>query len=249
MSNNLLILGLKMTGKVTAGTVFGLLAITTVYGMDYYHAEKTVDYAKGVRIRRKFGYVEYGDGDNCDVGFIFYPGGKVGFDAYGELLSRIAQKGIFCVSCGMSVNLAVLNTNSADKYIKKYKKKFPNIKTWYIGGHSLGGTIACKHAVKRPGVYDGVVFLAAHPDKNDDMNQTEMKVLSIYGSVDGVLSRKRYKDNYGNFKKGMREIIIEGANHGNFGAYGFQNGDRTSLISRQEQADKTAEYIVDFIKE
>ncbi len=249
MNKNLFFRGFKVVVKSACGIVIGIMSITSLYGLNFYHAEKTMKYAKGVRIKRNFGYMEYGDGDKCEVGFMFYPGGKVGLNAYGELLTRIAQKNIFCVVCGMPVNLAVLSPNSADKYIKKYTKKFPNIKTWYIGGHSLGGTIACKHAVNRPGVYDGVVFLAAHPDKNDNMNETDMKALSIYGSVDSVLSKERYTKYHDNFKNDMTEIVIDGGNHGNFGAYGFQNGDHTSIIDKYEQIDKTADAIVKFIKE
>lgn len=238
---------IKTTLKVIGGTVGAILSITSIYGLDFYHAENHMDYARGVKIKRNFGYMEYGEPDRAKVGFIFYPGGKVGLNAYGELLTRVASQGFFCVVSGMPVNLAVLNPNAADKYIKKYQEKFPNIETWYIGGHSLGGTIACKHAINRPGVYKGVVFLAAHPDKDDDMNNTDLKALSIYGSIDGVLNRKRHKENYGNFPKDLHEIVIEGGNHGNFGTYGFQNGDRTSLVDRIHQIDITAKAIVEFM--
>lgn len=238
---------IKTTLKVAGGTVGAILAITSIYGLDFYHAEEHMDYARGVKIKRNFGYMEYGEPDRAKVGFLFYPGGKVGLNAYGELLTRVAARGFFCVVTGMPVNLAVLNPNAADKYIEKYREEFPNIETWYIGGHSLGGTIACKHAINRPGVYKGVVFLAAHPDKDDDMNVTDMKALSIYGSIDGVLNRKRHKENYKNFPKDLHEVVIEGGNHGNFGTYGFQNGDRTSLVDRIHQIDITAKAIVEFM--
>ncbi len=240
---------IKTTLKVAGGTVGAILAITSIYGLDFYHAEEHMDYAKGVRIKRNFGYMEYGDPEYAKVGFMFYPGGKVGLNAYGELLSRVASKGYFCVVCGMPVNLAILNPNSADKYIEMYKEKYPEITTWYIGGHSLGGLVACKHAINRPGVYEGVVFLAAHPDKDDDMNKTDLRALSIYGSIDSVLNRKRYEENFGNFKEGMREVVIDGGNHGNFGTYGFQNGDHTSRIDRIEQINIAAKAIVEFMQQ
>ncbi len=239
----------KFALKATGGTIGAILTITSIYGLDFYHAEDHMDYARGVKIKRNFGYMEYGEPDRAKIGFLFYPGGKVGLNAYGELLTRIASKGIFCVVAGMPVNLAVLNPNAADKYIKKYQEEYPNIETWFIGGHSLGGTIACKHAINRPGVYKGVVFLAAHPDKDDDMNETDLSALSIYGSIDGVLNLKRYKENYHNFPKNKyREVVIEGGNHGNFGTYGFQNGDRTSLVDRIHQIDITAKAIYEFIQ-
>ncbi len=235
---------LKVAGWVTGG----ILTITSIYGLDFYHADERMDYARGVRIKRGFGYMEYGDPDKTDVGILFYPGGKVGLNAYGELLTRVAEKNIFCVVCGMPVNLAILAPNEADKHFKKYSEKYPNIKTWYIGGHSLGGLCACKNAGKRPYRYKGVFFLAAHPDKNDNMNGTGMKALSIYGSIDSVLNRERYEKNRGNFPEDLTEVVIEGGNHGGFGSYGFQNGDHTTKIDKISQIDQTADAISKFCK-
>ena len=239
----------KTIGKVILGITGGILTITTIYGLDFYRAEDHMDYAKGVRIKRNFGWMEYGDPDKCDKALMFYPGGKVGLNVYGELMTRIASQGYYCLVPGMPVNLAVLAPNTADRYIKKISKKYPNIKEWYIGGHSLGGTMACKHAIKRPGVYKGIIFLAAYPDKGDDMNGTGMKAISIFGSLDSVLNRKKYRDFYDLFPKdNFEEVIIEGGNHGNFGTYGFQNGDHTSTIERIDQINKAADIICNFME-
>lgn len=40
------------------------------------------------------------------------------------------------------MNLAVLNSDKAEKVINNY----PEIDKWVIGGHSLGGVMACKYA-------------------------------------------------------------------------------------------------------
>ena len=234
--------------KAALGTAAFGTVISSIYALDFYRAEDHMDYAAGVRIKRNFGYIEYGDPEYASVAFLFYPGGKVGLNAYGELMTRIASKGIFCVACGMPLNLAVLNTDAADKYVKKYSELYPNIKTWYIGGHSLGGTIACKHAIKRTNIYEGVVFLAAFPDKDDDMNGTGLRALSIYGSIDSVMNRAHYNEYGKNFPHDMREVVIEGGNHGNFGTYGFQNGDHTSMIPRTDQINIAAKAIVDFLR-
>ncbi|NTW91111.1 MAG: carboxymethylenebutenolidase, partial [Erysipelotrichaceae bacterium] len=69
---------------------------------------------------------------DSDIGFIFYPGGKVESLAYLVLLDSIRNEGINVYLVKMPFNLAVFNINAADKIIEKY----PNIKQWYIGGHS-----------------------------------------------------------------------------------------------------------------
>lgn len=69
------------------------------------------------------------------VGMIFYPGGKVQCEAYAPLMLACAQRGIFCVLVRMPGNLAVLHPDAADGIPEKY----PQIESWYIGGHSLGG--------------------------------------------------------------------------------------------------------------
>ncbi|MER2063904.1 MAG: alpha/beta hydrolase, partial [Alkalibacterium sp.] len=41
---------------------------------------------------------------------------------------------------------------------------------------------------------------------------------------------------------------IEGGNHSNFGTYGFQEGDRKSVLSREKQQEETVQVISDFLK-
>ena len=71
----------------------------------------------------------------------------------------------------MPFNLAVLNSNAADKVMSK----FNNIENWYIGGHSLGGAMAASYAAKHQDNLKGVVLLAAYPTK-----ELDIPVLSIY---------------------------------------------------------------------
>ncbi len=238
---------LKVIFEVLLFLVALMLAATTVYGLDYYPTQKGMK-LEDVKINKGKTFYEFGDPKTAKAGFIFYPGGKVGFDSYNELLSKIAKEGYFVAVMGMPVNLAVLHPGRADKFMKKYRKLYPNIENWYIGGHSLGGTIACKLAVKRPGTYKGVVFLAAYPDKPDDMNGTGMKALSMFGSVDNVFNRGRYSEFHGNFPEDFEEIEIPGANHGQFGHYGFQEGDNEAEISHEEQITIVAKKIAEFME-
>lgn len=77
---------------------------------------------------------------NATYGIIFYPGGKVSYEAYAPLMKLCSQKGILCILVKMPGNLAVLNNDAA----KEFPELYPNIRHWNIGGHSLGGVMVSK---------------------------------------------------------------------------------------------------------
>ncbi len=166
-----------------------------------------------------------------NIGLIFYPGGKVEDKAYLPLLNQISQSGITCVLVKMPFNLAVFNTNAADNIYNK----FPNIKSWYLSGHSLGGAMASSYANENYNKLDGLILLASYP-----LNEAPIKTISIYGSNDYVLEKTKL-DNV------ISKVEIDGANHANFGNYGIQKGDGTATISREEQQSITVKLITDFI--
>ena len=80
----------------------------------------------------------------------------------------------------MPFDLAVLDANAADG-LQDY---FPEIKHWYMAGHSLGGAMAATYISKHNANFDGLILLAAY--STADLSQTPLKVISIYGSNDQV---------------------------------------------------------------
>ena len=207
-----------------------------IYTLDYYRADA---YAMQI-IDQDAGIVESGDGitvfhpqEGTDNGsaLIFYPGGKVEAESYAPLLRRISQEGITCVLVRMPFNLAVFDVNAADRVYET----LPEIKNWYIGGHSLGGAMASSYAGKNTDKIKGVVLLGAYPVGSEDV-----PALTVYGSEDKVLDRTKLE--------GVENIVeIAGGNHAYFGNYGEQKGDGTASITREEQQEKTAEAVVEFI--
>lgn len=167
---------------------------------------------------------------DSDIGFIFYPGGKVESLAYLVLLDSIRNEGINVYLVKMPFNLAVFNINAADKIIEKY----PNIKQWYIGGHSLGGAMASQYLENNEEKFDGLIQLSAYP-----LNESESNVLILYGSNDTVLDIDKLIP--------FNPIKIEGGNHAYFGHYGEQAGDGKASISRSEQQSFTVNAILEFI--
>lgn len=162
------------------------------------------------------------------AGLIFYPGGRVDYKAYAPLMRQCAERGFLCILIKMPFNLAVFDQGAANGE----QDAFPQVKHWYIGGHSLGGAIAARYAANHAQDYDGLFLCAAY--STDDLSNTGLKVLSVYGSEDGVLNRDAYEQDKKNIPQAT-EDIIQGGCHSYFGDYGMQNGDGTPTITEDEQ--------------
>lgn len=220
-----------------------LLFLTVGFGVyvgNYYHATETAEEA--IVATAEISVQENQEGivfvpDKPRAGFIFYPGGKVEHTAYAPLMKALAEKDILCVLVKMPFHLAVFDINAADGI----REQFPEIKSWYIGGHSLGGSMAASYVSKHAEDFEGLVLLAAY--STEDLSDSGLKVLSVYGSEDGVLNREKYEEYRDNLPEHTVEKVIEGGNHAGFGNYGEQEGDGEARISQGEQIAITADWI------
>ena len=176
--------------------------------------------------------------DDATKGFIFYPGGKVEHTAYIPLMQTLSEHGVTCVLVEMPFHLAVLDRNAADGIQKDY----PEIEDWYIGGHSLGGSMAASYAASHTDDFAGLVLLGAY--STADLSESDLAVLSVYGSEDKVMNRENYENYRSNLPTDFTEVVIDGGCHANFGMYGAQDGDGTPRITKEEQIARTADAIV-----
>ncbi len=230
---------------IALSVVIIIAAACGIYLGDYYSADvKAVDaFATSGRI------IETADDntvvfapENPTAGLIFYPGGKVEHTAYEPLMRACADKGILCILVEMPFNLAVLDINAAQEIAEKY----PEIESWYIGGHSLGGSMAASYLKENTDDFDGLILLGSY--STVDLSQTDLEILSVYGSEDKVLNAEKYKENLPNLPTDFTEIIIDGGCHAYFGTYGHQDGDGTPAISNKEQIRITADAVEELIK-
>lgn len=179
--------------------------------------------------------------ENIKAGLIFYPGGKVEFTSYSPLLKELAKEDILCVLVRMPLNLAVLDMDAAKGIPSMYKE----VKEWYIGGHSLGGSMAASYlATTTDTSYEGLVLLASY--STEDFSNKDLDVISIYGSEDGVLNLEKYNEYFANLPQDTSEFVIEGGNHAQFASYGEQNKDGKATISLEEQILQTKNYLLKF---
>ena len=141
--------------------------------------------------------------ENPAAGFIFYPGGKVEISAYEPLMQACAAQDILCVLVSMPFHLAVFDKNAADGIQEQY----PQIDSWYIGGHSLGGAMAASYVSKHADSFDGLILLGAY--STADISETALRVLSVYGSEDGVLNRSKYEKNKSNLPENFKKSRLQ----------------------------------------
>ena len=221
-----------------------IVGACAIYVGDYYHVdgEAIIAHAESCE---GYAYISFPNEktavfapEGATTGIIFYPGGKVEFTAYLPLMAELAEQGILCVLLEMPFNLAVLDMNAADGIQEQY----PEIKEWYIGGHSLGGSMAASYLEKNVEDYEGLILLGSY--STADFSETDLDVLSVYGSEDLVMNREKYADNKSNLPDDYTEIIIDGGCHAYFGMYGAQDGDGTPTMTNEEQIHLTVEEIV-----
>ena len=219
-----------------------IIGACAVYLCDYYHADEGAIAVFSSDDNVSISTLDNGtvifEPQNATTGFIFYPGGKVDHNAYQPLMKALAKEGILCVLVEMPFRLAIFDINAAEGIQAQY----PEIENWYIGGHSLGGAMAASYVSDHADKYNGLILLGSY--STADLSNSNLNILSIYGSEDKILNQEKYSDNKSNLPNDFTEIIIEGGNHAQFGNYGEQRGDGKALISAEEQQKRTVEQII-----
>ncbi len=237
----------KYIRRIITLLIVGFLIFGFYYVNDYYHALETDIEAyqteKVVKVEMLEDDMIVCIPEKATAGMIFYPGGKVEYTAYLPLMKTCASNGMLCVLVEMPFNLAVLDIDAAEGIWQK----FPEISNWYMAGHSLGGSMAASYIGDNVENYQGLILLGSY--STEDLSDTELKVLSIYGGEDKVMKKDNYEKNMKNLPTDFEEIILQGGNHAGFGMYGEQAGDGEATLSNEEQIIETSKLICEFVNE
>ena len=178
------------------------------------------------------------DGDS-EVGVVFIPGAKVDPWAYAAILQGLAEDGMTVVITRPWLNLAFFDLRGLDSFTSAA----PDIDTWAVGGHSLGGVRACQLA----GDADALLLFGSYCAT--DVSDTDLAVLSIAGSEDGLSTPEKIADARHLLPADAELVEIPGASHASFGDYGPQAGDGTPTISDEEMHQTVTALVDTFVQE
>lgn len=241
----------KKIGNLRKGICVVLVIIAVlvcafgIYVSMYYPADEyAIQYMEDtdIPIQEMNNYIVCGDADTAEAGYVFYPGAKVDAKAYMPYLIDVAKQGdVLCIVVKPMFRLAILEPNIADQAIAAY----PQISSWSVGGHSLGGVVAASYAKDNTSI-KGLLLLASYP--NTDMTAVNTKVLSITASNDAVLNMDTYESSKEKLSKDTDYEVVAGGNHGQFGSYGQQDGDHKASISAQQQREEIVNLTVAFFE-
>lgn len=164
----------------------------------------------------------------ASTGLIFYPGARVDARAYQDILGPLANAGHLVVILKVPLGISLLDSSQARGIMAAH----PEITSWAVGGHSLGGVSASSFAKSNADV-SGLLLFASYPV--DSMaGSTGLSVLSISGSNDGLSNPDKIAASKPLLPPATRFVTVEGGVHAFFGDYGEQPGDGTPGISRDE---------------
>ncbi len=231
-------------GIIVTGLILTLILTgATIYVQNYYRADsvalKEYEHQNVDKVALGEGMTAYVPKDGAEVGLILYPEDMVEAKAYAPLLIECADKGIACVVIEMPYKHSALGTNKA----LDVPSLLPEVKTWYLAGHGMGGKVAAGCLAGNPNVFEGIILLGAY--SANDISSHE--VLSVYGSQDRIMNMRLYINNKDNLPEKFDEHVIPGGNHAYFGIYGTQKGDGKATVSNREQIELTAGHIAEFI--
>lgn len=177
------------------------------------------------------------------TGLVLYPGGKVPPAAYAPQAQAIAERGYLVSIVPVPFNLAVFDIDAASKVIADH----PEIETWAVGGHSLGGSMAAQFLASHPDTVDGLVLWASYSAA--DISGFGAKVASIYGTLDNGAPSFTSPENLAKLGPAVKLTEIDGGNHEQMGWYTGQPNDPPATISREAQQEQVVTATLDLLQE
>ena len=175
-----------------------------------------------------------------DVGVVFYPGARVDSRAYAHILRPLAEAGHVVVIVKEPLGIAFLSTGFAGSWIEDH----PEVTTWIVAGHSLGGVVASMNAESTVGV-DGLVLWASYPAS--DISGSPVRAVSVFGTNDGLTTPEQVAESVPNLPGATEFAPIEGGIHSFFGDYGLQPGDGEPGVPRDMAQTEIIEATLAFL--
>jgi pimeloyl-ACP methyl ester carboxylesterase len=184
-----------------------------------------------------------------EVRAIVFPGGMIDPRAYAPLLAAAAERGTAGVLIrfprrgafgGADANIARALSENAMNAADPAREM-----QWLIAGHSLGGAVAAAYARDTKDRIAGLLLIATTHPRDFSLASVSFPVVRILGSLDRIASPERSRADL--LPPSATHIVLEGANHSQFGWYGFQPLDRFAVMPRDAQQRRLIEETLAFL--
>lgn len=191
------------------------------------------------------------------TGLVFYPGARVDPRAYVTLLAPVVQAGHPVVVVKPPLGFALLDVDAARRAVEDYEAWVDTEiepERWAVGGHSVGGVAASdfvldsaeSHAGRGTGTeVVGLVLWASYPAGS--LAETELAVLAISGTRDALTTPEEIDESRDLLPPDTEFVVVDGANHAQFGDYGDQRGDGEAAISDEAARTRIVEATIGFL--
>ena len=231
--------------RITGWTALSSLLVAIVGFLVYFHIVFVAERDKTLEVYRDESVeVTLVDGsvvmtpaeETATSGILYFPGARVDPFSYLYPLSDVAASGTAVVVMDPLMNMALFDQRSLDELVAVA----PEITSWTLAGHSLGGVRACMLA-DDPRVTHLVLFASFCAN---DLSAADLDVLLVQGDRDGLIDTNAVKESLRLLPPGrFEERVIEGANHASFGTYGVQPGDGVSTLSAADMRSVITEIV------
>lgn len=223
---------LRTTGRVLGAVVLVLVLAAAVwlrpYAADPVAVAATVASAR-VDVEHSAGSWELRPtGTPVGAGVVFYPGALVDPRAYLALLRPLAERGHVVVVVNAPLDVALLAPGAATSAFDAH----PEVATWVVGGHSLGGLPASTTAAGGDRRVRGLFLWASYPAQN--IANAPVAALSVSGDRDGLTTPADVAASRALLPPGTTFTVVRGGIHGYFGDYGVQSGDGDPATTRAD---------------
>ncbi len=193
------------------------------------------------------GFLDITPAEGYDTLLIFYSGGLVRPQAYAWLGVALSAYGVRTVIPVFPFDLAVTAPNRAGALLEALEPSLPAGVRVVVGGHSLGGAMAARFAVRRPGRADALVLMGAFSAQSDDLSALPLEVLVLAAENDGLATLSEVRAGMARLPADAELVVLGGAVHSFFGRYGPQRGDGEPTYTRAEaEAEVTAALVTFF---
>ncbi len=162
------------------------------------------------------------------VGLVYAPGARIDVRATAAILRPIAEAGYLVVSLKEPLGIALTHPNQFAQAMAAY----PDVDTWAVGGHSLGGVAAAGFAASHQDDVSGLLLHGSYPQ--GDLSGTDLVVTSVSGSNDGLTTPDDIEASRAKLPASTTFVEVPGAVHSDFADYGPQPGDGVPTTSRAD---------------